>query len=74
MRIAQGPPATLDPTTAASADFRAFVSAALVKEPAARPSAAALRAHAFLGCASQPELRELVEGVLAGTTRRITTI
>ena len=44
LRIANGPPPTLQPSTAASDAYAAFVARALVKEPAERPTARALLA------------------------------
>jgi len=48
MQIANAPSPALKEATAASAAFHAFVAAALVKEPASRPTALELGEHAFV--------------------------
>ena len=48
MTIVSGPPPTLGEGTAATAAYRAFLAAALAKQPAERPSAGRLLGDPFV--------------------------
>jgi len=62
MLIVNGPPPQLPPDAPnASPLFREFLAAALVKEPASRPSATELRRHPFIASASPDALKALVD-------------
>ena len=60
MQIANAPPPALAPTTDASPIFRAFVAAALVKQPVMRPTSIELRAHVFVAAATRDVLAAVV--------------
>ena len=60
MLIVNGDPATLDPATAAPPAFHSFLKAALIKDPAERPSAAELLAHEWIQTATREPLALLV--------------
>jgi len=59
MQVVTGPPPKLLNESAASADFRAFLRAALIKDPTARPSAAQLAQHSFVASAAANALNGL---------------
>ena len=61
MRIANDPPPTLKPTTAASTAFHSFLAAALVKDPAGRPAAATLLDEPFVVDARRGPLELVIE-------------
>ena len=61
MRIVHEAPPTLDAETEASDAFRAFVTRALTKEPAKRPTAHQLLADAFVNEATAAPLVDLLE-------------
>ena len=60
MRIVSGPPPTLKPDTPASAPFHNFISRALIKEPASRPSAKELLADPFVATADPAALASVL--------------
>eukprot|EP00966_Prymnesium_polylepis_P145142 3351708-Prymnesium_polylepis.1 len=63
MLIANSPPPTLEPTTPASAPFHALLAAALTKDAATRPTAAALLAHPFAQHATAQGLQAAIGGL-----------
>ena len=65
MQIVSGPPPAPDPSVRASDAFRAFLAAALAKDPAERPTAAALAELPFVADAEPDALRDLVARRLA---------
>ena len=60
VHIANAPPPELAPTTDASPVFRAFVAAALIKQPTDRPTAAELGKHHFIVGAMSDALAAVV--------------
>lgn len=60
LAIVNGPPPTLPPYKEAPA-LAAFIGAALVKDPAARPDAATLLKHPFVASADDGALAPLVK-------------
>ena len=61
VKIASNAPPALDAATPASADFRAFVAAALHKDPATRPTAAELLKLPFAAGATRDALAALAD-------------
>jgi hypothetical protein len=70
VHIANAPPPELAPTTDASPAFRAFVAAALIKQPTDRPTAAELGKHHFVVGATSDALAAVVAELPTATPTR----